>query len=245
MEIIVLGVGDAFTAKYANTSFLLRHDGFTLAIDCPDRYRGVLAAVADKSGLSLSLEQIDAFLITHLHGDHVNGLESVAFYRRFRENRKVKVWGHNAVIRDLWDKRLKLAMEPLFDGEAWGKNRSDQYFDLGELAVGGGTVIGPFTVKTRLTLHHLPATALRITVKGKTFGYSCDTRFDPGLIEFLQTADLIFHETNVGPGHTAYEKLAALPAGIRRKMRLVHFPDHFEEEAEVIRCAREGEVYGL
>ncbi|MCB1122232.1 MAG: MBL fold metallo-hydrolase, partial [Verrucomicrobiae bacterium] len=205
MEIIVLGVGDAFTAKHVNTSFLLRHEGFTLAIDCPDRYRGVLSAASEKSGKELKLEQVDAFLITHLHGDHVNGLESVAFYRRFRENRKVNVWGQKEVVTNLWDHRLKVAMEPLFDGEKWGKNRSDQYFDFGELNVGGKTTIGPFTVEARLTLHHLPATALRITAEGKSFGYSCDTRYDPGLIEFLSSADVIFHETNVGPGHTAYE----------------------------------------
>jgi ribonuclease BN (tRNA processing enzyme) len=210
-----------------------------------DRYQGVLAAASAKSGTQLHLEDVDAFLITHLHGDHVNGLESVAFYRRFRENRKVEVWAQEQVLNDLWDKRLKVAMEPLFDGTDWGKNRCEQYFEFNKLRIGEITQIGPFSVESYLTLHHLPASALKITVGESSVGYSGDTRFDPKLIEFLKPADLIFHETNVGPGHTAYEKLAALPESLRQKIRLVHFQDDFEEEPSVIQCAKDGEVFRL
>lgn len=245
MEIIVLGVGDAFTCKHFNTSFLIRHDGYTLGIDCPDRYRGVLQTSSETTGIPVRLEDIDSFIITHLHGDHVNGLESVAFYRRFREGRKISIWSQKQVVDNLWDKRLRVAMEPLFDGTDWGKNRSEDYFELNELVVGKVNSIGPFSVETRLTLHHLPATSLRITANGKTFGYSCDTRYDPGLIEFLEPADLIFHETNVGPGHTDYEKLVALPEELRKKIRLVHYRDDFKEDSKTLACAHEGEVYDL
>lgn len=245
MEIIVLGVGDAFTAKYVNTSFLIQHEGFTLAIDCPDRYRGVLAAASKKTDRDLRLEDVDAFLITHLHGDHVNGLESVSFYRRFREQRKVDLWAQEGVLKDLWSCRLQVALEPLFDGTGWGNNTCDQYFNFNTLSVGGVSQIGPFQVEAYLTLHHLPATALKVSIGDATFGYSCDTRFDPKLIEFLEPADLIFHETNVGPGHTDYEQLKSLPKQTREKMRLVHYQDEFEVEASVIRCAREGELFQL
>lgn len=245
MEIVVLGVGDAFTSKYINTSFLLRHEGFTLAIDCPDRYRGVLASASRDTDLDLSLEGVDAFIITHLHGDHVNGLESVAFYRRFREGRKVDLWTNEDVLKDLWPRRLQVALEPMFDGEGWGANTCDDYFNLNSLAVGESNQIGPFSIETYLTRHHLRASALKVCVGGKTWGYSCDTRFDPDLIEFLGTADLIFHETNVGPGHSDYEQLKALPAETREKMRLVHYQDEFVENPSEIRCARQSEVYEL
>lgn len=245
MEIIVLGVGDAFTAKYVNTSFLIRHEGFTLAIDCPDRYRGVLASASGKTGLDLRVEAVDAFLITHLHGDHVNGLESVAFYRRFREKRKVDLWAQESVLEDLWPRRLQVALEPMFDGKGWGANTCDEYFNFHALSVDCVSQIGPFEVETYLTLHHLRATALKITVDGKSIGYSCDSRFDPKLIEFLEPSDLIFHETNVGPGHTDYQKLRSLPWEVREKMRLVHYQDEFEENASEIRCTREGDVYSF
>ena len=157
MEIVVLGVGDAFTSKFINTSFLIRHEGFTLAIDCPDRYRGVLASASQATGLDLQLEGVDAFLITHLHGDHVNGLESVSFYRRFREGRKVDLWAQESLLADLWPKRLQVALEPMFDGEGWGRNSCEDYFNFNALPIGEPTQIGPFTVEAYLTLHHLRA----------------------------------------------------------------------------------------
>jgi ribonuclease BN (tRNA processing enzyme) len=179
MEIIVLGVGDAFTTKHINTSFLLRHEGFSLAIDCPDRYRGVLTEAGKKAGLELTLEDVDVFLVTHLHGDHVNGLESVAFYRRFRENKNVVLWALEKVLEDLWPKRLQVAMEPVFDGADWSSNSRETYFDFRSMRVGEQTQIGPFSVESYLTLHHLRASALKISVGGSSFGYSCDTRYDP------------------------------------------------------------------
>ena len=111
--------------------------------------------------------------------------------------------------------------------------------------MGEKTQVGPFSIETYLTLHHLRATALKISVGDSTWGYSCDTRYDPQLIEFLSSADLIFHETNVGPGHTDYELLKALPPELREKMRLVHYQDEFEENPAEIRCATEGTVYPL
>ena len=245
MEIIVLGVGDAFTTRFFNTSFLVRHEGFTLAIDCPDRYLGVLEATGKKTGLNLPLSSVNAFLITHLHGDHVNGLEATAFYSRFRENKKLVLWAQPRVLEDLWPKRLRVSMEPLYNGTEWCSNSCEDYFTFNELKVGESTRIGPFSVESYLTLHHLPASALKITVGSATFGYSCDTKFDPKLIEFLSPANLIFHETNIGPGHTAYEELAALPEVIRNRMRLVHYPDNFEKESSVIACAEDGEFFSL
>ena len=51
------------------------------------------------------------------------------------------------------------------------------------------------------------------------------------------------HETNLGPAHTAYEELAALPAELRAKMRLIHFPDGFEESAPDIALCRQGDLF--
>jgi ribonuclease BN (tRNA processing enzyme) len=77
---------------------------------------------------------------------------------------------------------------------------------------------------------------------GRTLGYSADTAFDPELIAFLEPADLIIHETNFGPAHTPYSALAALPAELRAKMRLIHYADGFDTEASNIVALREGEV---
>jgi hypothetical protein len=43
--------------------------------------------------------------------------------------------------------------------------------------------------------------------------------------------------------HTPYEKLAALPAWLRAKMRLTHLPDDFDADASAIEPLRQGRVY--
>ena len=87
--------------------------------------------------------------------------------------------------------------------------------------------IGALTIESRLTIHHIPTTALFFRGASSAFGYSADTAFDEELIAWLARADTVLHETNFG-AHTPYKKLAALPADVRAKMRLIHWPDGFD-----------------
>src|SRR5439155_2780974 len=61
-------------------------------------------------------------------------------------------------------------------------------------------------------------------------GVSADTAFDPTLVQWLQAADLVVHEASGGFMHTPYADLAALPETLRKKMRLIHYPDDFRSE---------------
>jgi len=83
---------------------------------------------------------------------------------------------------------------------------------------------------------------LKIRAGNATLGYSADTSFDPSLIEWLSDADLIIHETNVAT-HTPYARLAALPAPLRKKMRLIHYPDDFDPASSCIECLEQGRPY--
>src|SRR4051794_30895910 len=107
-EVIVLGVGDTFSERHHSTALLLCCDGFSLAIDCPDQYRGVLKHAAERCGRALSLSNIDHVLITHVHGDHMNGLEGVAFYKHFADRKRVMLVTSPDVRQTIWDERLKL-----------------------------------------------------------------------------------------------------------------------------------------
>ena len=239
LEIVALGVGDTFTEKHFTTALLVRAAGFSLAIDCPDTYRKVLAGSGVADG------EVDHVLITHVHGDHMNGLEGFAFFKRFAEQKKLGLAITDDVRKVLWDQRLVAAMGQLWDGEKMNALGFDDYFAHTPLAWTEKTVIGPFSITIRRTIHHVPTCALLIEHDGKRFGYSSDTAFDPSLLEFLSPADLIFHETNYGPAHTPYEKLAALPAELRARMRLVHYPDTFDVAGSAIVCAKQGEAVAL
>lgn len=112
--------------------------------------------------------------------------------------------------------------------------------DLGAAA----TRIGPLRIERRFTRHHIPTTALRISLEGRArplIGYSADTAFDPELIAWLAESELVIHETNYGV-HTPLASLLLVPEAIRARMRLIHYPDQLDPDTAPIACLREGTV---
>jgi ribonuclease BN (tRNA processing enzyme) len=241
-ELVALGVGDTFSERHHPTCLLLTYEGFHLAIDCPDMYRRVLLEAGKRASRELPLSTINHVLITHVHGDHMNGLEGVAFYKHFVEQRPLHLVTSPEVRSVIWDQRLRAPMERLWNGHAFGEMSFEDYFRFEPLSWTKEVSVGPFRVRARQTRHHVPTSALLIEAGGRTLGYSADTAFDPTLIEFLADADLILHETNLGPAHTAYADLAQLPAEIRDRMRLVHYPDEFDVRGATIVGLEEGQV---
>jgi ribonuclease BN (tRNA processing enzyme) len=244
-EVTVLGVGDTFSERHTSSALLLECDDFRLAIDCPDLYRSVLRKASERSGRELSLSSIDHVLITHVHGDHMNGLEGVAFYKHFAEGKRVKLVTSNEVKSTLWDERLKASMGALWNGREFREMTFDSYFEHVPLLWDRELELGPFRIRARRTIHHVPTSALFVEAAGRKLGYSSDTAFDPELIRFLSPADLVIHETNLGPAHTPYAALAELPAELRARMRLIHYQDGFDLEGSAIAPLREGETLRL
>ena len=93
----------------------------------------------------------------------------------------------------------------------------------------------------------IPTTAFRIRAGGRTLAFSADTAFDPTLIDWLSAADLIVHEATTHlqtrSSTPPTPKLADLPEDIRRRMRLIHYPDGFEDEDRAVEALREGRCY--
>jgi ribonuclease BN (tRNA processing enzyme) len=238
---VPLGVGDAFTALYYSFCVLLEAEGRRLLVDCPHPIRKLLREAG-----AVDLEAIDGVVLTHLHADHCSGLEGYGYYSFFALGRKATLLAHPEVSARLWDGHLAAGMERLMSAQDYVcRSRGfEDYFQLVPLRSEHPVQFGPFSVECRRTIHHIPTTALRIRAAGRTLGISADTAFDPELIEWLAESDLILHETNYGV-HTPYEDLAALPEELRRKMRLIHYPDGFDVERSAIEALRQGRVYQI
>jgi len=103
-------------------------------------------------------------------------------------------------------------------------------------------VAGPFAISC--PAHGPLGTHLRAAIRagGRCLGHSADTGFDEGLLDWLARADLLVHETN-HPPHTPYERLASLPAELRARMRLTHYPDEFDLAASAIEPLRQGRAH--
>src|SRR5205823_3759526 len=83
-----------------------------LLIETPDGKRLLLDCGADARHslhrLGYDYKDIDAVYISHLHSDHIGGLEWLAINRKFNSNNKDKpdLYARHELIDDLWNKSL-------------------------------------------------------------------------------------------------------------------------------------------
>jgi ribonuclease BN (tRNA processing enzyme) len=243
-----LGVGEAFTARHYTTCLALGALDQWLLIDCPHPVRKMLHEGSAAAGIPLDLEHFSAVAVSHLHADHCCGLEDLGFFSKTVLGRRAKLLMHPDASARVWSGLLAAGMEysQPDPGKPPVRHELADYFELIDLDERAPVIVGPFSVECRRTIHGVPTTAFRIQVGGRTFGFSADTAFDPTLIDWLASADLIVHEaTNLGHTgiHTPYEKLAGLPAELRARMRLTHLPDDFDAESSTIEVLHQGRCY--
>ena len=244
LHFIPLGVGDAFSALRYSTCVAVEAEGQVLLLDCPHPVRKMMREASLSAGVALDVDRVSGVALSHLHADHSSGLESLGYFSYFVEGRKMPLLAHPDVSAELWPHHLSAGMGRLIEepGCAPRPKALEDYFRLVPLSAGAPVDFGPFRVECRSTYHHVPTTAFRVSAGGRMLGFSADTSFDEGLISWLLEADVSLHETNYGV-HTPYEKLAALPAAARAKLRLLHYPDEFDLESSNIEPLVQGRRY--
>ncbi len=240
ISVRVIGVGDAFTDRYYNASFFVESGKTRLLVDAPPALGKALGDLGTRGGDRIGLADVDRVIITHLHGDHVGGLEQLLFFRRFVVGRKVELYACPEVLAGLWNTRLSGGMDTLMQADGSLVHlKLEDYADVIPLETGRNQ-IGDLVLEWRPTIHHIPTSALRMSNGETSFGYSADTAFDPSLIEWLSASDAFFHETNLGI-HTPLASLVGLSETVRSKMHLIHYPDFHDVERSPIPCVHEGE----
>lgn len=245
MKVLILGIGDAFTYRGFGTSAVVQGAEGPVLIDCPDLIHRALFEATCKSGWEVDVSMIDDVILTHLHGDHCNGLESFGFAKlvnRLMGKSKVmpRLWTHPGAAARVWE-RLAPAMDaPLTKGGRRSELRD--FFDLRVIEPNMTHMIQGLAVECRYTIHPIPTMGLRLSDGKASLGWSGDTVFEQAHIDWLSGCDVIVHEANLGPVHTNIETLNGLPDHIRRKMRITHIVDNFDTNSTDIRPLVEGEL---
>ena len=98
MKIIPVGVGSAFSMKNFQTNLLIECNGKNMLVDAGTDIRFALKEQKK------SYKDIDSLYVTHLHADHIGGIEYLAFCSYFDPSKdKIKLYGHRDVISRAWD----------------------------------------------------------------------------------------------------------------------------------------------
>jgi len=218
-----LGSGSAFTADGANWQSNLLYQspgGRRLLIDCGGDIRFALAEHG------LGPRDIDAVYVSHLHADHVGGLEWLAFNNHFGATcRRPTLFAAPDLAADLWDHCLRGGMERTGEGQA----SLSTYFQLGAMNGSGFTWDGTaFALVPVPHVRGMPCYGLRFALNGRQVLFTSDTQFQPELLaEHLAAAQLVFHDCETmaqrSGVHAHYQDLATLPLALRAKIWLYHY----------------------
>lgn len=227
-----LGVGGGLTPELGNNNVLVEGQDAdaVLLIDC--------GYTSPPKLIELNrLSEVKHILITHVHADHVGGLEVVGHLSRFVTKQRPHLYVHASLLDELWEGSLRGGMSRSQDaaGEPTVLGLED-FFEVHVLREEAPVIeiagLPPITMRPTLHVKGKPAFSVFL---GDRVYYSSDTQLlPPG--EGLRGAPLeaIFQDCQLvgGPSnvHTPLEQLAReMPTELKAMTRLMHYGHGWEK----------------
>jgi ribonuclease BN (tRNA processing enzyme) len=234
-----LGSGDAFgSGGRFQACVYVQSDASRFLIDC-----GASSLIAMRR-FGVEPNDVDAILISHLHGDHFGGLPFFILDSQLvsKRARPLVVAGPPGL-----EARVREAMEALFPGSS----RVQQKFALEfvELPEAAPTALGAIEVTPYAAVHAsgAPAYALRVRCDSKVIAYSGDTEWTDALVDVARDADLFICEAYYFEKqmkyHLDYRTLMAHREELRcRRLIVTHMSaDMLSRLGDVeVECAEDG-----
>ena len=247
LELVFIGTGSSFANTLYNTNFLLIKGDTHIMVDF-----GVTGPIALPDITGLKSTEIETFMPTHSHSDHIGGLEYLALANRYitipvLKRKKLKMLVVKEFQNILWNMSLK-------GGLRWNEVNSEgrylkmkDYFDiinpepdksskrcLWKINYGG------IELEIFRTMH-IPEQALKPRDAFQSYGIfvdnrlfiSCDTKFDRELIDlYADRSEVMFHDgaLNLSPVHASIKELRTLPKSLKKKIYLMDYSDEWVNE---------------
>lgn len=231
LDFTFLGSGSAFVndgKNYQSNMLFEKKDSHgnkrRMLLDC-----GGDARFALKEVTGLAAKDIEAVYISHLHADHIGGLEWLGFSTYFDPScGKPTLFISQSLVDPLWES-LKGGMRSL-QGEIATLNT---FFNVCQIENNGSFLWQGIKFQLIQTIHVLdafsfmPSYGLIFEVGGKTIFVTTDTQFCPHQItDFYDKSDIIFHDCETTPFksgvHANFQDMKTLPDETKKKMWLYH-----------------------
>jgi ribonuclease BN (tRNA processing enzyme) len=224
-SLLIVGCGHSEALDNFNNNALIQNSQGNMLIDCGHTIKHALHAQ------SLSIKDIDSIFITHVHGDHVFGLERVAYESIFKYKKKIRLIFHESIYDELWTNTLMGSLGKIGEG-----NRSlDDYFELVILKSFYFQELGiDFEL---IPVEHTPNKAtFGLYVKDRFF-YSSDTKAIPETIKKLNF-DVCFHDATLQDWNPVHATLSSLiesyPLNLRKKIFLMSYEDNWSSFDKIV-----------
>lgn len=225
-KLLFLGSGSAFTVgadNFQSNMLLIQEDGKKLLIDCGSDIRFSLHAVG------FSYLNITDVYISHLHADHVGGLEYIAMTTKFDPRcEKPSLYLSKELASELWERSLSGGMKSI-NGDI---NDLESFFVVHKIEQENRCFNWAGITFNLIKVIHVNNGYFIMPSYGLFFEVDCvkvlittDTQFNlDGMVNLYEKADIIFHdcETSLYPSpvHAHYQELVSLPAKIKQKIWL-------------------------
>lgn len=181
MRLTVIGCSGTFPGPTSPcSSYLFDADGFRLLVDVGNGATGSLQSCCD-------LLDIDAIVVSHLHGDHYLDLVNYTYVRRYHPSGTpppLPVYGPPGVRQHI---------ASAFAGHS--DDLLDQAYAFSELS-DRRLDIGPFAIDFMRMRHPVETYGMRISDGGATIAYSADTGECDRLVDVARDADLFLCEAS-------------------------------------------------
>lgn len=238
LQLFILGTHGAFcdAADEFHTGALVTDGNSSYLIDAGSTVIRALAAAEMKPDI------VDGVFVTHVHGDHVGGLEELAFRKYYLQKKKL----HVVAPDDIWEDLhcyLDMGLTPFNTWDGGISHRLSEIIDISRIPMAKDGRSLPFCpdMDSAMEFHsepvlHIPgksccAYTVRDIRTGNSFWWSGDMVFQKEILasvadnEAVKAMFVDCHPKPAWPGtvHCHIDQLQTLPDKAQEKIHPIHY----------------------